>query len=76
MDERVSDLVAFALDIPVGDVRPDTSPQTAAAWDSMRNVLMLSLLEQEFGVSFTSDERDRMVDAAAIEAVLREKDAL
>ena len=76
MDERISDLVAFALDIPVEDVHPDTSPQTTAAWDSMRNVLMLSLLEQEFGASFTSDERDRMVDAEAIEAVLREKGAL
>ena len=76
MDERVSDLMAFALDIPVGDVHPDTSPQTTPAWDSLRNVLMLSLLEQEFSLSFTSEERERMIDAEAIETMLRGKGAL
>lgn len=69
---RVRQVLAQVLDVPPASIGPDFSADGAAEWTSLNHLMLISQIEGEFGVFFSSQEvqeltsLDRIV--AAVEA--------
>ena len=53
---RFHELAAIALKRQGNGLSDDASPATVESWDSLAQVLMVSLYEEEYGVSFSPEE--------------------
>lgn len=60
------------LEIPIGSVGQETSPDTVDSWDSLRHMNLVMALEEEFGVSFTDVQIVEMLTYPLIVAALKE----
>jgi acyl carrier protein len=63
---RVSEVLAQVLDLPQGGVGPELSASTSAAWTSLNHLMLISQLENEFGVVFTNREIQELTSFNAI----------
>ena len=60
--------MADVLDIPVGQISSETSPDTVETWDSINHLSLVLALEQIFGVAFDLDE---IPELTSIDAMVR-----
>jgi len=51
---RVREVMAQVLDLSPGEIDPELSPETSSAWTSLNHLMLISQLESEFGVVFSS----------------------
>ncbi len=51
---------------------PQARADTIEAWDSLSALTLLSVIEEQFGITFDLNKADRLDSFAAIEAYLRE----
>lgn len=54
--KRLKQVLMKVLEIKEQDITETTSPDTVASWDSFNALMLVSELEDAFGVSFTIDE--------------------
>lgn len=54
--EKVFEIIAECLEKDVSDLTLDTDMDDIAEWDSMRNVMILSRLEEEFDIMIPEDD--------------------
>jgi acyl carrier protein len=54
-------------------VRPDSSPDNIANWDSLQHLNLVLALEQEFNVQFTPEEIEQILSVELAAALLDEK---
>ncbi len=73
MREKVFEIVASVMGVPVETISLESSPDTIEAWDSLNHMNLLLALEQEFGVQF-SDEQ--MVELLSVEIILATLDEI
>jgi len=73
MLERVRRLVADVFQLPVDEIRADSSPDSIEAWDSLHHLDLVLALEQEFGIQFTPEEIEQLLSVELIVALLAEK---
>ena len=52
----------------------DTSPETIQEWDSLKHMLLLLAIEEEFEFRFTDDEMIQCVSAESILSVITNKE--
>lgn len=63
---RVRELMAQVLDLPPGEIGPELSTETSSAWTSLNHLMLVSQLENEFGVVFSSQEVKELTSFTAI----------
>jgi len=73
MLERVQRIVADVLEVPLEQVKPESSPDTIETWDSLHHLNMVLALEQEFGVQFAPEEIEQLLSVELVAALLEEK---
>jgi acyl carrier protein len=59
-------LLAQVLDVPAASVGPDFSASSSGAWTSLNHLMLISQLENEFGVVFSNQEIKGLTSFAAI----------
>ena len=64
--EKVFEIVAECLEKNVSDLTMDTDMDDVEEWDSMRNVMILSRLEEEFDIMIPEDDIFDLVTVGAI----------
>lgn len=64
--EKVFEIVAECLEKNVSDLTMDTDMDEVEEWDSMRNVMILSRLEEEFDIMIPEDDIFDLVTVGAI----------
>lgn len=64
--EKVLEIVAAVLEKNVSDLTLDTDMADVEEWDSMRNVMILSRLEEEFDIIIPEDDIFDLVTVGAI----------
>jgi acyl carrier protein len=67
---RVREVVAQVMDLPADDVGPGLSASTSSAWTSLNHLMLISQLENEFGVVFSNQEIKELTSYTAILRVL------
>jgi len=54
--ERVRQVAAEIFNLPLDEVRPESSPDTLEPWDSLQHLNLLLELEQSFRMRFSPEE--------------------
>lgn len=71
--EKLRQLVAKALNIPVENVQESSSMENTDAWDSLAHMDVILSIEQHFAVNLEGDEIADMQSVAAIINILKTK---
>ena len=70
---RVQRIMADIFSIPVERIRPESSPETIEAWDSVQHLNLMLALEQEFGLVIAPEEIEHLVSIQEIVTFVSEK---
>jgi acyl carrier protein len=70
MPARVREVVAEVLDLPPDQVGPELSAGTSNSWTSLNHLMLISQLENEFGVVFSNQEIKELTSFRAILEIL------
>ena len=71
--ERIKKVMSAVFEIPVEQIKDDSSPDIIDSWDSLKHMNMVVALEEEFEVEFTEDEILEMMNYALIKSILMGK---
>lgn len=72
MENKIIELIARVLNVPVGDVTLETEIGELDEWDSLRNVQIISQLEKEFEVKITPDMIMDLEDVSDIISLIKD----
>ena len=72
MENKIIELIARGLNVPVGDVTLETEIGELDEWDSLRNVQIIAQLEKEFEVKITPDMIMDLEDVSDIISLIKD----
>lgn len=72
---RLEAVLARVLDEPVDSFAEDSSPDNTLNWTSLRNVILLIEIENEFNIRFSNAEMSTLRTLGNIRAALAKKGA-
>lgn len=56
LKEEIKNTIAEILEMPAADLTFDMEMENVDGWDSMRNVMILSTLEEKYDIIFPEDD--------------------
>jgi len=71
--DKLKQVIADALQVPVESVADDSSPASLPQWDSLAHLNLIMSLEQEFHVKFTIEEIVELENVPTIRRFLQDK---
>tara|TARA_B100000767_G_C19773797_1_gene541468 strand:+ start:921 stop:1169 length:249 start_codon:yes stop_codon:yes gene_type:complete len=71
--EQIVTLLATILDLQVDDIPPDAAPGVVEKWDSLKHMMLIVALEEEFDVQFSDDELTDLLSLELIVHIVSEK---
>jgi acyl carrier protein len=72
--DRLFSVMIDVLQVDETKINIDTSPETIQEWDSLKHMLLLMAIEEEFEFRFTDDEMTQCISAESIMSVLKNKE--
>lgn len=69
LKEEIRDIIAGILELPSSSLDYNTEMNEVAEWDSMHNVIILSTLEEKYGILIPEDD---LFDLTSINALADE----
>ncbi len=72
MENKIIELIARVLNVPVGVVTLETEIGELDEWDSLRNVQIIAQLEKEFEVKITPDMIMDLEDVSDIISLIKD----
>lgn len=66
MNDRVRHILGVVLEMPEQQIHEKLTAEDTSNWDSIRHLSLVMALEEEFDVSFSSDELTRLMSYQAI----------
>jgi acyl carrier protein len=74
MDEKIRELFATLLQVPLEQIGDQTTPASLERWDSMQHLIVVSGFEEEFGIDLDPEEAVEMYkDFATFKRILRQR---
>ena len=73
IEEKVKEIIAKVLEVPVGQINEDTAIGDIPEWDSLSHIQIISAIEKEFGFHFTPDVMMDLEDVSDISAAVEER---
>jgi acyl carrier protein len=70
--DRVLIVISQILDVPVEQLRDESSPDTVAVWDSLKHMNLILAIEEEFGIYFSDEKIRQMLNVGTIVANVSE----
>ena len=64
--ERVFKILSNIFNEPFDKISLESSPDNIESWDSLKHMILILALEEEFKVQFTGDQIGEMISAKAI----------
>jgi acyl carrier protein len=71
--EKLFEIMAQVMNVPIDSLNEDSSPETIESWDSLKHMSLILTLEEEFGVQFSDEEIVTMLNVGLIMDVLTHK---
>lgn len=71
--ERVTSILSEILKISIGKTDEDIEMNKVPQWDSVAQLLIISSLEDEFKIQFSSSEISKLVDLKSIIKMIENK---
>lgn len=73
MEKKIKKLMANIFEINAQDISNNMSPTDIDNWDSLRHLMLIVDLENEFQIKFNDDELVSLVDFATICQIISKK---
>lgn len=73
MDERFLFLVSTTLDIPVEELKYESTAESFPQWTSLTHWEVIEAIENEYGIEFTMDEATEFKNLGHIFEILHKK---
>jgi acyl carrier protein len=74
LDEKIRELFATLLQVPLDGIDDQTSPASLERWDSLQHMILVAGFEEEFGVDVDPEEAVEMYrDFATFKRILRQR---
>lgn len=73
INDRLFKLISDVLQIDISDVNENLSPENSPQWDSLKNIMLLMAIEEEFDFRFTDEEMTKRLNASSILEILKNK---
>lgn len=73
MSDRLLEVFADGLGLPVDEISNDTTPDNTPQWDSLAAMQLVTLLEDSFDVRLKTADIMKMRSVGIARAVLRDK---
>ena len=73
MEKRIKIVMSAVLEIPIGQIKEVSSPDTIESWDSLKHMNLIVALEEEFNVEFDDEEIVNSVNYALILNIIKSK---
>jgi FkbH-like protein len=67
-------LLAQALEVKPDELTEDSSSENVGKWDSLRQILIAKMIEQQFSVTLSNDDLAELTSVRAVRALLASKD--
>jgi acyl carrier protein len=68
--ERIKNVMSAVFELPVEQIKDDSSPDTIESWDSLKHMNLVVALEEEFETEFNDDEIMEMMNYKLIVEVI------
>ena len=69
LTDAIREVLAATFSLPVADVHESLAAAELPTWDSLHHFTLIVALEDQFGVTYTSDEIPQMTSIPAIARV-------
>jgi acyl carrier protein len=73
VEDQIKNVVSAVFEIPIEQIKDDSSPDTIESWDSLKHMNFVVALEEEFEVEFTEDEILKMLNFMLIKEIISSK---
>ena len=73
IEVRVKNAMSAVFDIPVDQIKDNSSADTIESWDSLKHMNLVVALEEEFEIEFIDDEIIEIMNYPLIITVLKNK---
>ena len=73
LEARIKNVMSAVFDIPVDQIKDNSSADTIESWDSLKHMNLVVALEEEFEIEFKDDEIIEMMNYPLIIEVLKNK---
>jgi acyl carrier protein len=68
---RTTQIIAAVLNVEQATLERSSSPDTIAAWDSLRHVQLVLAIEEAFGIQFAVEDIEAMGTVGAVADAVR-----
>ena len=62
VEDRIKNVMSAVFEIPVNQIKDNSSADTIESWDSLKHMNLVVALEEEFDTEFTDDEIIEMMN--------------
>jgi acyl carrier protein len=70
MTTPLLEVIASVMEVPTDQIDENSCSDTLEKWDSMRQIMLASMLESEYSFILSSDEMEQLKSVRQIRAIL------
>ena len=73
MNKKLIEIVSTALEVPNESIDPEKKFDEYHNWDSMKHIMILGMLEDEFNITLDDDEINLMTNCSNANQIIESK---
>lgn len=72
-ESKLKNVMSIVFELESSEISDDSSPESIENWDSLKHMMLIGALEDEFEIQFTNDEMLELLNYKLIKLILTEK---
>jgi len=73
LEKKLKNVMSIVFELKSNEINDDSSPENIENWDSLKHMMLIGAIEDEFDIQFTNDEMLELLNYKLIKLILTEK---
>ena len=73
IDNKIKKIISIVFEIELNKINDNSSPDNIENWDSLRHMMLIDALEDEFDIQFSDDEMTELINYKLIKFTISDK---
>lgn len=73
IDDKIKKVISIVFEIDIDKINDNSSPENIENWDSLRHMMLIGALEEEFDIQFSDDEMTELLNFKLIKFIISDK---
>ena len=73
IEGRIKDVMSAVFEISTDKINDKSSPDTVQSWDSLKHMILIIALEEEFEIIFSDDDIVNILSFDSFRSIIKEK---